>query len=220
MAALGSSPRERGTLVAAPDAHRRHRFIPARAGNAPGPRRSPGIATVHPRASGERTAGPGGGEMRSGSSPRERGTPVYAARDPRHRRFIPARAGNAAWRRPGSIRRAVHPRASGERRSDLFMECRAAGSSPRERGTRALHPHQKGDLRFIPARAGNARASPYMRSGRAVHPRASGERHFAQRFEPPLDGSSPRERGTPGHDAGSLPDDRFIPARAGNAACP
>ena len=70
----GSSPRWRGTHGERADAKEDERFIPALAGNAVSillPRR---VASVHPRAGGERTVCAGTGYPPTGSSPRWRGT--------------------------------------------------------------------------------------------------------------------------------------------------
>ena len=131
----GSSPRERGTRCGLVRAGGKGRFIPARAGNArsrwPRGRRT----SVHPRASGERELVSWMTVGYLGSSPRERGTHVHCILHGRVPRFIPARAGNAASPRPRSRARPVHPRASGERETQVGCCVRAGGSSPRERGT-------------------------------------------------------------------------------------
>ncbi len=51
----------------------------------------------------------------------------------------------------------------------------------------------------------------------SVHPRACGERRAVSTRRARSPGSSPRVRGTQGDAAGASRDDRFIPARAGNA---
>ena len=171
----------------------------------------------HPRASGERTeSGLLGGQI-AGSSPRERGT--RHLRRPGHgrRRFIPARAGNAA---SICLRRAsvtVHPRASGERPEPSSLTFGLLGSSPRERGTPRRAGAAQSDMRFIPARAGNASSATGCWRCSTVHPRASGERVNGLRAPANLDGSSPRERGTLPISIREDKTRRFIPARAGNA---
>ena len=91
----GSSPRVRGTLMETRIHADQFRFIPACAGNA-GPRLSDlRVMSVHPRVCGERAAGMASGMVRSGSSPRVRGTPGVRLADDEGRRFIPACAGNA-----------------------------------------------------------------------------------------------------------------------------
>jgi len=90
----GSSPRERGTQPCGQSRLSALRFIPARAGNTTKwPTCSP-LSTVHPRASGEHHCRAGCSYPASGSSPRERGTPLFKSAAVTYRRFIPARAGN------------------------------------------------------------------------------------------------------------------------------
>ena len=90
----GSSPRTRGTGVSWQQVERRHRFIPADAGNR-SMRRTTGVnATVHPRGRGEQQRGSGHCGNGRGSSPRTRGTEVAAITARLVRRFIPADAGN------------------------------------------------------------------------------------------------------------------------------
>ena len=132
-----------------------------------------------------------------GSSPRGRGTPPGRVSGHSGRRFIPARAGNARGRSGRGARTAVHLRAGGERGSPGLTSDGFSGSSPRGRGTRRRCGFARGERRFIPARAGNARTS---RSG-----------------SPRPNGSSPRGRGTRAPRPPPQPRPRFIPARAGNA---
>ena len=54
----------------------------------------------------------------------------------------------------------------------------------------------------------------------AVHPRASGEHYRCDRCHHEIDGSSPRERGTPPPTNRTKERTRFIPARAGNTGKP
>ncbi len=154
---------------------------------------------------------------KTGSSPRERGTPRSTAIEQALIRFIPARAGNADGPARGITGARVHPRASGERSTEGKSKKTTAGSSPRERGTRPpSEPGSRGQ-RFIPARAGNATATTLARASQAVHPRASGERKGSERRGTRILGSSPRERGTHRIWLCVVPRARFIPARAGNA---
>jgi len=92
----------------------------------------------------------------TGSSPRVRGTRSTSNGYARHRRFIPARAGNACLIAASNSGQQVHPRACGERVEGRNVTLPLTGSSPRVRGTHcsvlAVDHHQ----RFIPARAGNA----------------------------------------------------------------
>ena len=213
----GSSPRGRGThgfeLVALDEL----RFIPARAGNATASFRSATASPVHPRAGGERRPPRRQVLPSTGSSPRGRGTPLQRGILLCEGRFIPARAGNARDACSASGTRSVHPRAGGERVFSVHDHAAAAGSSPRGRGTRRGQRRGRPQLRFIPARAGNAAARCPRPTPRSVHPRAGGERPELQAGSQWLDGSSPRGRGTRGEQLLDARVARFIPARAGNA---
>ena len=94
---------------------------------------------------------------------------------------------------------------------------RAAGSSPRKRGTPASDRIPAKWIRIIPAQAGNARPRAPRRAADPDHPRASGERQKPLGADLATAGSSPRKRGTPRlllRHVGHL---RIIPAQAGNA---
>ena len=155
-AALGSSPRMRGTRISAPQRRAVRRFIPAYAGNARRccPRRR--RASVHPRVCGERRRGRAPQPLRAGSSPRMRGTLRLRFGDASADRFIPAYAGNARAPSSRGARRTVHPRVCGERRGAAESLADGSGSSPRMRGTLGRDCDDGADLRFIPAYAGNA----------------------------------------------------------------
>ena len=135
------------------------------------------------------------------------------------RRFIPACAGNACpvhepARDPGSSPRVrgtpsdrrhpdsrtpVHPRVCGERGRAAASLSASSGSSPRVRGTRDLRGLLSGDLRFIPACAGNAslRRRHYEQAKRFI-PACAGNAVLAVVRDLQERGSSPRVRGTPG----------------------
>ena len=192
----GSSPRVRGTHLAAVGGWGPTRFIPARAGNTCCWTRSLPAWAVHPRACGEHPSSAQRGRRPAGSSPRVRGTRTHRRGLHRPGRFIPARAGNT-WRAGSKLSdSSVHPRACGEHD--------------------AAPPRTLDDVRFIPARAGNT--SDQIGKGRRapVHPRACGE-HFSQNgLVMTSTGSSPRVRGTRHLPASNTTSPRFIPARAGN----
>ena len=90
------------------------------------------------------------------------------------------------------------------------------GSSPRGRGTRYPAVPRCRHLRFIPAWAGNTRASISGWSAAPVHPRVGGEHKTGAGVALPIDGSSPRGRGTPTRVKPLQLSGRFIPAWAGN----
>ncbi len=102
-------------------------------------------------------------------------------------------------------------------RIDCGVQARS-GSSPRVRGTRQ-HAEQVGpELRFIPARAGNAWTRCWALVAEPVHPRACGERLLGPGTAEMHTGSSPRVRGTLATEVAGRQMVRFIPARAGNAS--
>ncbi len=132
---VGSSPRTRGTPVAATLVHELCRFIPAHAGNTTACWSPAPPSPVHPRARGEHSAGEGLRLARVGSSPRTRGTHPREHSARYERRFIPAHAGNTSPPRRRPKGRPVHPRARGEHHDRARWADR--------------------EVRFIPAHAGN-----------------------------------------------------------------
>ena len=114
---------------------------------------------------------------------------------------------------------SVHPRACGEQCTPSRFSYSAFGSSPRVRGTGGLGNGITSEPRFIPARAGNSRAGTRRRHEATVHPRACGEQLLGHRGLLPVDGSSPRVRGTGHEPPCPYSMQRFIPARAGNRWC-
>ena len=151
----GSSPRARGTRVlpSGPEAHMR--FIPACAGNTD-------EAKVRQIAS-------------DGSSPRARGTRRNRLRGQCWARFIPACAGNTSPPLRGYRLQSVHPRVRGEHARTSSPRSRAAGSSPRARGTLVARAQTGACRRFIPACAGNTYAHSLWPDLVPVHPRVRGE---------------------------------------------
>ena len=176
--ACGSSPRVRGTVWARNTVFTLGRFIPARAGNGTDIRINAHVATVHPRACGERIGVSAAVRHGVGSSPRVRGTGLKLMRSLPDSRFIPARAGNGVPSDSGRRAVRVHPRACGERGMTAQREASAAGSSPRVRGTDFRMRFGFYRLRFIPARAGNGPPRPARIRWTPVHPRACGERAY------------------------------------------
>ena len=118
-------------------------------------------------------------------------------KDPETGRIIPACAGNsAAWRRH-ECGPADHPRVCGELLHAASNGTRSTGSSPRVRGTLDDLLVELGELRIIPACAGNSS----RRSSESCSTR----------------GSSPRVRGTLPPAGGCNQGRRIIPACAGNS---
>ena len=195
--AIGSSPRVRGTRFRLVAFGRRHRFIPACAGNSV---RSCGSAItppVHPRVCGELPPTTTNQPPPAGSSPRVRGTPSSGVSGAIRRRFIPACAGNSLGNSVPQSELPVHPRVCGELFGVVCSGVESIGSSPRVRGTRS---------------AGEVHAQ-----GRPVHPRVCGELASVPVRALRAAGSSPRVRGTRKAPSVRRSRRRFIPACAGNS---
>ena len=151
---------------------------------------------VHPRSRGEHggSGGDGGEDLR----------------------FIPARAGNTPAAETTGIRIPVHPRSRGEHGRGHSWVKQEYGSSPLARGTRRPRPGLTSRTRFISARAGNTGSPPRTATTRPVHPRSRGEHARQDAWARHARGSSPLARGTPTPPPPLTPQERFIPARAGN----
>ena len=171
----GSSPRLRGTLLVACSTHFRSGIIPALAGNTHRRSLLAHGSGDHPRACGEHIATVAVVGTAWGSSPRLRGTPGAVRPACIRRGIIPALAGNTV---DGVLRLGTagdHPRACGEHCDRQRVAARDAGSSPRLRGTRASHEHQRFRRGIIPALAGNTGQNMIDDDREGDHPRACGE---------------------------------------------
>ena len=131
----GSSPRLRGTCVRGEVNDPPVRFIPAPAGNMACTPQLAYAGPVHPRACGEHRWPLVVFGVRSGSSPRLRGTSPRNSNHGPASRFIPAPAGNIPRPVRPNRRCAVHPRACGEHEVAADQRAKQRGSSPRLRGT-------------------------------------------------------------------------------------
>ena len=110
----------------------------------------------------------------------------------------------------------AHPRSRGEHRENPDPKSTSLGSSPLARGTLDDVGVLFGDLRLIPARAGNTTVDLGGELDLAAHPRSRGEHVRAANLALRIPGSSPLARGTPGQDGPRPGNLRLIPARAGN----
>ncbi len=171
----GSSPQARGTQAGRDGHRRRHRFIPAGAGNTGTSRESRSGISVHPRRRGEHGTCPTRRRPRPGSSPQARGTPGILSSLIRLVRFIPAGAGNTYFGRRGTTPSPVHPRRRGEHHDALGQGRHDRGSSPQARGTHGDGQRRRRGDRFIPAGAGNTSRRQRVFPPRSVHPRRRGE---------------------------------------------
>ena len=212
----GSSPRGRGTQSTGNKQLIGPRFIPAWAGNTWSTIEAAMIRTVHPRVGGEHPTTYTQRFGRFGSSPRGRGTRIFADLIRESGRFIPAWAGNTGRAVELRLLFSVHPRVGGEHFLGAAQIQTVDGSSPRGRGTRFNRIGRCRGRRFIPAWAGNTRRRPVVLIAVAVHPRVGGEHPSIVQQYLRYSGSSPRGRGTPSRLPGLSKRQRFIPAWAGN----
>ena len=97
---------------------------------------------------------------------------------------------------------------------------RPSGSSPRVRGTHQPGLAPVGEIRFIPACAGNSQGGDGDHARVAVHPRVCGELVSVRAGVSSGSGSSPRVRGTRPIQPAPKGGCRFIPACAGNSVRP
>ena len=111
---LGSSPLSRGIPKHRTHRHRRHRIIPALAGNTPSWRSRTGGISDHPRSRGEYFASMLTVFHHHGSSPLSRGIPHPRRGRFRTARIIPALAGNTRVGWGGYLLHGDHPRSRGE----------------------------------------------------------------------------------------------------------
>ena len=138
----------------------------------------------------------------------------------RPRRYIPARAGEARWSAPPPPCPRVHPRAcGGSAYVGGVVGCKT-GTSPRVRGKLGGRGVVAPGIRYIPARAGEARPSSSRRGAGGVHPRACGGSCRLWALKAASLGTSPRVRGKRVQDSVRIQHVGYIPARAGEAGGP
>ena len=196
--------------------YRARRFIPACAGNSAGDPGNYSWGAVHPRVCGEQSADTTYPILKSGSSPRVRGTERIFSCHTHCQRFIPACAGNSLQSIPARLHQTVHPRVCGEQAIRTAPRNPDAGSSPRVRGTVFTADFVFKVKRFIPACAGNRPGAGHLIAAEPVHPRVCGEQFVSDVRRDLLPGSSPRVRGTAHCQDHATVKMRFIPACAGN----
>ena len=206
----------RGTLDLLHDAGFTDGIIPAHAGNTHSTAYPDNPWRDHPRACGEHNGEDQARILRTGSSPRMRGTLRHSRPHHLHPGIIPAHAGNTNCSRSRKSRPWDHPRACGEHLAHWFLLVDDWGSSPRMRGTRHGRHWASLQLGIIPAHAGNTAPVRGREAVAMDHPRACGEHHASHAHTRPTVGSSPRMRGT--LHVVPIAEDRhgIIPAHAGN----
>ena len=170
-----SSPHARGTLTLNVGDAEPSRIIPACAGNTTRRRSLPTSATNHPRMRGEHELRIFATAAVPESSPHARGTRHARHRPRRHRRIIPACAGNTSEMRRVQHERPNHPRMRGEHFRSKVNPFAASESSPHARGTRTTTRRASLMDRIIPACAGNTQTCALVWHAYANHPRMRGE---------------------------------------------
>ena len=136
VAAGGTSPRVRGKPPVRGAERVERGYIPARAGEAAAASRAAARPRVHPRACGGSYWSDRYAQWSHGTSPRVRGKRLGRGRRLGRRRYIPARAGEAAGPDSRWPVTEVHPRACGGSDGPAARATLRLGTSPRVRGKR------------------------------------------------------------------------------------
>ena len=136
-------------------------------------------------------------KQHQGLSPRGRGNPVDLELPLQHRGSIPAWAGEPTRLASVNLLREVYPRVGGGTYNLATQEQEAEGLSPRGRGNQCVGMRERGDIRSIPAWAGEpAWIGSYPRRSR-VYPRVGGGTIRKAMRVGNIHGLSPRGRGNP-----------------------
>ena len=214
----GSSPRMRGKLEFGFYGVLYCRIIPAHAGQTAEKLSDHLNETDHPRACGANVSALQLGADKRGLSPRMRGKPAVSNRAWRPTRIIPAHAGQTLRFIVSACPWTDHPRACGANSMTDDNKALMAGSSPRMRGKLVVVVLYRGEVRIIPAHAGQTSIVPPESQCSQDHPRACGANKWdiVDSLDPA--GSSPCMRGKrywKGRPSRHL---RIIPAHAGQTA--
>ncbi len=211
----GLSPRVRGNPSRLWASMNCIRSIPARAGEPVLPCSAARRRAVYPRACGGTPCMILRPYQTEGLSPRVRGNPVRLSGASPVLGSIPARAGEPASHRLRWFRCWVYPRACGGTTPvECALDC-AAGLSPRVRGNPRNPAPGRGQVRSIPARAGEPAPRPPLLPSARVYPRACGGTATAVQRVAGFLGLSPRVRGNRQQFSGRRGSFGSIPARAG-----
>ncbi len=205
----------RGKHGRIPRRHRRHRIIPAHAGQTVRARQIVGHVTDHPRACGANPETIRGRRRPGGSSPRMRGKRRASSAPTPRGRIIPAHAGQTESAEARLSWNTDHPRACGANEGGVRSSIALSGSSPRMRGKPSISQRIYSRNRIIPAHAGQTASSTFCEVPSSDHPRACGANSRSGNPHRYAAGSSPRMRGK----LGNVPEKcflfRIIPAHAG-----
>ena len=135
--------------------------------------------------------------------------------DPGRDMSIPACAGKP-WRRLQSeYPSGVDPRVRGEARRGPEISLHTTGRSPRARGSLRTTAPDRAEQGSIPACAGKPGSRSLSTPLHRVDPRVRGEATVSGTCPPPVEGRSPRARGSLVIRLGDATESRSIPACAG-----
>ena len=236
--ASGLSPHRRGNRRTSARCSTRTRSIPAQAGEPSCNESSSPSIRVYPRTGGGTSPSPSTGSRGSGLSPHRRGTGPSGLRaldgqglsphrrgNRRHRRHdrrvvgsIPAQAGEPFARVAARLPTGVYPRTGGGTIPSDDSNIADGGLSPHRRGNHRQHPRGIEQVGSIPAQAGEPAIEVLPAIHSAVYPRTGGGTgvscfSFGGRM-----GLSPHRRGNQQLRMRAGPDERSIPAQAGEPA--
>ena len=150
-------------------------IIPAYAGNTSMPSETQPPRRDHPRVCGEHDLPLHRRQLRQGSSPRMRGTPLLCVLARVGAGIIPAYAGNTLSVGVVDAHLRDHPRVCGEHIASVRSLIALTGSSPRMRGTLENRQRILERRGIIPAYAGNTHSASLLSVFSWDHPRVCGE---------------------------------------------
>ena len=192
---FGSSPRMRGKPGRRPRSWRCYRIIPAHAGQTSISHAMTRHWTDHPRTCGANMLPLSPSWTSFGSSPHMRGKHVGVRGHRDGRRIIPAHAGQTCCRLRGMYMYPDHPRTCGANSFCVLVRVVSCGSSPHMRGKHGLRGIVRGELRIIPAHAGQTCCIFETARTWADHPRTCGANRLSLNICTRRSGSSPHMRG-------------------------
>ena len=211
----GSSPRMRGSQVVVPLDGAGCGIIPAHAGLTITSAGRTRWTRDHPRACGAHPCPVRSRFFYPGSSPRMRGSQLLHSLLYSSSGIIPAHAGLTFHDLHVSCSSRDHPRACGAHADQAWRPRQDEGSSPRMRGSHALHPRYSIGGGIIPAHAGLTLTKVARILDLRDHPRACGAHAESRAVKPVKSGSSPRMRGSRPEPDPARRERGIIPAHAG-----
>ena len=212
---MGLSPRWRGNPGYLRPGPRRHRSIPALAGQPASPTPNTEWRRVYPRAGGATSTDDPVKTAGEGLSPRWRGNQAPLSIVGIPCRSIPALAGQPVRAAHLGHPEQVYPRAGGATPGQGVQGLLVEGLSPRWRGNHPPEGVVENIRRSIPALAGQPTVRNRCTRTHGVYPRAGGATCFPRWFAWSLRGLSPRWRGNRVKHVIDLEKNRSIPALAG-----